>query len=1609
MDYETYDWTVLADFFKKNGFVHHQIESFDDFINYGIERTMAEEPSITVPLKDREGEHRITFNDVYIPSPTVLEEDRSLRTIFPSEARVRDLTYDSPIYVTVTETIAEEGVEPVSTTHTRVVIGRIPIMLKSKKCSLSGLTPEEIVEKGECARDPGGYFIVKGKERVIIAQIRGNYNVPMVFSQKPKNGEKYEHVCEVRSMSEETGHSVLVQCMIGLDRRTLVFSLPYIKNPIPIGVVFKAFGYLKDEEIEDLIGLQGDNMKPYMALVLRDSFFADTQERALEHIGAHAKNPVSRPERAKYAWQVLEGELFPHMGVSSTVKEKAYFVGHIVHKLMSTHLKMREPDDRDNYVNKRIEPTGVLCSDLFRTLFKNYIESIAQVLTDRKQRPDILSVMARHNIITTGFRHCYATGKWGAQKNSYTRAGVSQVLCRLTYGATLSHLRRATIPIGKEGKNAKMRQIHPSQAMFLCPTETPEGAAVGIVLNFSLLTKISRRVPAVQVKSLVEAMESITLMDDFEGENDKTKVFVNGFLMGMTDDAYAFVDEFKEFRKNRMLPSDVSVGYDDIDDEIHIFSDEGRMTRPVYVVKDQAITASPAAGTDWDQLVEKGHITYVDNMEVNTAVVAFYRNELTKYRNDYCEISPSMMFGVMASTIPFPDHSQSPRNVYQCLDPETPVRMANGNLTKIKDIKIGDSVITVDPETCMVSTTNVVNQYVRPTDKIIVEVTTCSGRKITCTDDHPILTPSGWKQAKDVDSICVIPDDTDNTIISIKEYSKTVSYLSSVGAKPPTFFEWMKMVEVNYPAIFVPVYSIKKISSGGMIADITTESENHSFIAGDSLCVHNSAMGKQAMGMFCTAYNIRTDTVVHVLDYPQRPLVTTKAATLMGFDEMPSGINAVVAVLAYSGFNQEDSVLIKKSAIERGMFSATTYRNFTDCEKKQGTHSYEKIILPGLDHRRKNLNYGLLDTQGIVRKSVYVEKGDVIIAKSLIESNKSGDEEITDCSMSIKKGEEGFVERRVISTTPDGYRLVKIIIRTSRIPEVGDKFACYSPDTEVLTKSGWKWITDMTLDDEVACLQDRKRLEYIKPTEVQSYDFSTEGGDGQMYNVDTSKVDLMVTPNHRMYTGNVHRKSYCIQKAEDIYGQARSYSNNVEEWEGERKKTFTLHGYGDGEYKEDIEIDLEAWCLFLGIWMAEGSCSITLLSTGGINTRKVSIAANKQRVRDQLEICMEKLPFKCNLHMSKGELVAWYTNDHRLIYYLKPLSVGAINKSLPEWCFDLDMYHSRKLIDGMVLGDGCYMGGTTTVRYYTSSLKLRDDFQQLCLHAGWGCNYYLKSPKGTQSKCLGKTITTNADYWSLTICKTQIRPLVNKYKSSQGKQQDSWKNYEGKVYCCSVPTVDGLIFVRRNGKSVWSGNTRSAQKGTCGLIIPEEDMPFNCEGITPDIILNPHALPSRMTVNQLLECIMSKTGAVTGKFGDATPFSSSSSVEETEDGRIIPVVDKLCTALKNAGHQPQGLELLYNGMTGEPLEALVFIGPTYYQRLKHLVSDKIHARAQGPVTTLTKQPLEGSHPLCQQDIHFSYVLEEQSGNMLNKEQPQWYLIVLLVRAHGQNYRIRESP
>ena len=295
------------------------------------------------------------------------------------------------------------------------------------------------------------------------------------------------------------------------------------------------------------------------------------------------------------------------------------------------------------------------------------------------------------------------------------------------------------------------------------------------------------------------------------------------------------------------------------------------------------------------------------------------------------------------------------------------------------------------------------------------------------------------------------------------------------------------------------------------------------------------------------------------------------------------------------------------------------------------------------------------------------------------------------------------------------------------------------------------------------------------------------------------------------------------------------------------------------------------------------------------------------------------------------DLNSWNIPIPKLVEYFKPLSVGAVNKSLPEWVWHLTPNLCVHLIEGMCLGDGHTMANGT-VRYDTSSTRLADDFQRLCLHAGWSTNKTVKCGTGySRTKKDGSKITTTTDAYRLTIIKSQNEPLVNKNKivGDESSYLDSWEMYEGTVHCCTVPKGDGIIYVRRNGVTVWSGNSRHGQKGTNGMLYREEDMPFTKDGIRPDIIVNPHAIPSRMTIGQLMECIMGKACVSMGTYGDGTAFS--------EIG-----VEDIADLLEDSGFERYGNEILYNSRTGEQIPTEIFIGPTYYQRLKHMTADKMH-------------------------------------------------------------------
>jgi hypothetical protein len=308
----------------------------------------------------------------------------------------------------------------------------------------------------------------------------------------------------------------------------------------------------------------------------------------------------------------------------------------------------------------------------------------------------------------------------------------------------------------------------------------------------------------------------------------------------------------------------------------------------------------------------------------------------------------------------------------------------------------------------------------------------------------------------------------------------------------------------------------------------------------------------------------------------------------------------------------------------------------------------------------------------------------------------------------------------------------------------------------------------------------------------------------------------------------------------------------------------------------------------------------------------------------------------------------WTIRDKQLKEFMKKYSVGAINKSLPKWVWTLNREQCRWLINGMMLGDGHVMENGTR-RYDTSSTKLADDFQRLCLHAGYSTNKTVKCKAGYEAigksgNCFGKVIRASVDAYRLTIVEAQNNPLVNKDKNKN--IWDKYEHYKGKVYCCTVPTDDGVIYVRRGGVPVWCGQSKYGQKGTCGIQLAGIDMPYNKHGMRPDIILNPHAIPSRQTVAQLLESLIGKQCILDGYEADGTPF---------EDYDLSKVENRL----KELGYDPYGYEELYNGMTGEKLKVKIFYGPVFYQRLKHQVEDKVHSRPRGPRTLLTRQPPEG--------------------------------------------------
>jgi DNA-directed RNA polymerase II subunit RPB2 len=701
--------------------VKHQLESYNNFVLYDMEKTINMFNPVHICSENDfdkinnlyKLEMFLTFSNFQIQKPQIHENNGATKIMLPSEARLRNFTYASSITIDITIKYVSrsgENLESVETNYKtlkKIVIGKIPIMVKSALCILSQVKHLDPKITGECQYDAGGYFIINGSEKIVLGQERAAENKVYCFDVS-KNNTKWSWSAEIKSIpSDKCISPKQISMMIASKNNgwgyAIYVQLPRLKSPVPLFVLFRVLNVISDKDICEkiLLDLNNDNCAPFLEFLRASVYEANnvmTQEDAIDVIvNAVMYTPINmdketgRQKKLEFALDVIGNDMFPHCNTS---KEKTYFLGYMAHKVIKAKFGISNQDDRDSYENKRIDLTGPLLNNLFRNYFNKLVKDmqkqIHREITTGSWRStyDYYSILNTTNIykivksttIENGLKRALSTGDFGIKQMSSNKVGVAQVLSRLTYASSLSHSRRISTPIDKSGKLVPPRMLHNTSWGFLCPAETPEGQSVGVVKNLSYMTHVTISSNTDPILHYVKNKDLIDLNSTVENDvlNENVKVFVNGSWLGVVENAYEYYMYLKSLKHAGIINIYTSIVFDVKNMEIRLCNDAGRLTRPLLKVNKDASYLSDSVIKDirkkrisWDDLITKNKyndsvIEYIDPEEQNHSLIAMNISKLGTKKFTYCEIHPSSMFGILASCVPFPDHNQSPRNTYQC-------------------------------------------------------------------------------------------------------------------------------------------------------------------------------------------------------------------------------------------------------------------------------------------------------------------------------------------------------------------------------------------------------------------------------------------------------------------------------------------------------------------------------------------------------------------------------------------------------------------------------------------------------------------------------------------------------------------------------------------------------------------------------------------------------------------------------------------------------------------------------------------------------------------------------------------------------------------------------
>ena len=677
-------WYLINTFFKKYGFVRHQLESFNSFITTLLPHIILESTEIRV-TQDSE-EHVVTLCNVSVQRPTTPDVDGSERDLEPHMARLRGLTYAAAVLVDVVHDIFQDGKRKERRLFRETCLCRLPVMLGSLCCHT-----QHRESKLECRLDQGGYFIVNGCEKVVIAQEKLHHNAPYVFSVKQPS--RFALQCEIRSCHERKLRSTSSLYVYITNTKKgaipeMVVTLPFVNMNVPVLALFRLLGVEnRHDAMQVIVGDEEAKESPLLISILDNDYTADMSVESLyEYIGKEGTREVTKEKRQRYLDHIISCEVLPHQGLSRTpeiLRAKALYLGLMVRKLMKVYTGDLQCDDRDHFAAKRVDCAGTQFGLLFRQVFRNVHKSLALMIyraaEGRKLQYTNVGNMVAGKKITQAFRYALASGNWGilSTRGNTAQNGVAQQLTRMTIPATISLLRKVSTPVARETKNPKPRQLHPTAWGLMCPMDTPEGSACGLTKSLAAVTHIrvgtfSNSV-CEQLDIIQQSSENVfsALSCPPSVRREGTPVLVNGclyhFVKGSTQ---PLLDRLRYLRRMRSLPYDATISEND--GHIFVDTDAGCLMRPLLRVENIRLIPRLLRETShehlMDTLFEHAVFEYMDKQEeanIRVALSPLKEPEGGWQEYTHCELDASLIAGLCGGCIPFPDLNQSPRNTYQ--------------------------------------------------------------------------------------------------------------------------------------------------------------------------------------------------------------------------------------------------------------------------------------------------------------------------------------------------------------------------------------------------------------------------------------------------------------------------------------------------------------------------------------------------------------------------------------------------------------------------------------------------------------------------------------------------------------------------------------------------------------------------------------------------------------------------------------------------------------------------------------------------------------------------------------------------------------------------------